>query len=98
MRVEHRAEARDDIYHAAEFYEDQCRGLGNEFVDAVFSDLATLEQQAGVHRVIADCNRKLTTRLPFGIYYRVMESVIDVVAVLDCRQNPEMRNQRLRDA
>ena len=98
MHVELRAEARDDIYHAAAFYNEQCQGLGQEFVETIFSDLITLERQAGVHPTIAGCHRKLTTRFPFGIYYRVLDSVIDVVAVLDCRQNPETRNQRLRDA
>ena len=96
MRVELRVEARNDIYHAAEFYDDQCEGLGDEFVETIFSDLVTLERQAGIHRLIAGCHRKLTTRFPFGIYYRVLESVVDVVAVLDCRQNPETRDKRLK--
>ena len=44
MRVELRVEARNDIYHAAEFYDDQCEGLGDEFVETQFSDLVTLER------------------------------------------------------
>lgn len=67
MRVELRVEARDDIFLAASFYDDQRDGLGDEFVESVFSDLKTLERHAGIHRVISGCHRKLTSRFPFGI-------------------------------
>ncbi|MFT7640325.1 MAG: plasmid stabilization system protein ParE [Pirellulaceae bacterium] len=95
MRVELRTEARNDIFDAASFYEIQREGLGNEFVESVFADLAVLELQAGVHRKINGCHRKLTTRFPYGIYYLVDSSIVDVVAILHCRENPETRDERL---
>ncbi len=95
MHVELRAEARNDILEAASFYDDQRVGLGDEFIESVFSDLAILEKQAGVHRTFGRCHRKLTTRFPYGIYYLVTESIIDVVAILDCRQNPHATDERI---
>jgi plasmid stabilization system protein ParE len=96
MHVELRTEARNDIFEAASFYETQREGLGDEFIESVFADLDILEQQAGVHRTINGCHRKLTTRFPYGIYYLVDNPIVDVVAILDCRQNPVTRDERLK--
>jgi hypothetical protein len=43
MHVELRVEARQDIFDAAEFYESQSTGLGQDFVDSIFQDLFRLE-------------------------------------------------------
>jgi hypothetical protein len=70
MHVELRTEARNDIFEAASFYETQREGLGDEFIESVFADLDILEQQAGVHRTINGCHRKLTTRFEVDPNYR----------------------------
>jgi len=98
MRVELRAEARNDVYDAAAFYEAQREGFGDEFIESIFADLADLERQAGLHRIIGGCHRKLATRFPYGIYYLVTIAAVDVVAILDCRGNPRTRDERLRNA
>lgn len=96
MQVELRTDARNDIFDAASFYATQREGLGDEFIDSVFADLDTLELQAGVHPIVNGCHRKLTTRFPCGIYYLVATHIVDVVAILDCRQNPATRAERLK--
>jgi len=95
MRVELRVEARRDLLQAAGFYEQQREGLGGFFADRLFEDLARLEREAGIHERVFGLHRKLSRRFPYAIYYRIDASVIDVVAVLDCRQDPDSVSQRL---
>ena len=40
-------------------------------------------------------HRKLSMKFPFAIYYKAEGSVIDVVAVLDCRGDPDAVAERL---
>ncbi len=95
MRVDLRVEARNDLTDAAAFYEDQRDGLGDHFIDCLFSDLESLESQGGIHEIDYGLHRALSERFPFAIYYRVADSVVDVVTILDCRRDPEAIAQRL---
>ena len=95
MRVELRIEARRDLLDGAWFYEQQREGLGTYFADRLFEDLERLEGEAGIHEVAFGLHRKLSRRFPFAIYYKIASSVIDVVAVLDCRRDPESIAKRL---
>ena len=95
MNVELRVEARDDLTNAAAFYDGQRDGLGDHFIESLFSDLSSLESEAGIHEVVYGLHRKLAGRFPFAIYYHVADSVIDVVAILDCRRDPEAIARRL---
>jgi plasmid stabilization system protein ParE len=96
MRVELRAEARRDLVEGAAFYEQQRDGLGDYFVDSLFGDLERLQGEAGIHERAYGLHRKLSKRFPFAIYYRVDGPIIDVVAILDCRRDPEWTAERLR--
>lgn len=96
MRVELRVEARRDLLEGAWFYEQQREGLGDYFTDCLFEDLDRLESEARIHAKVFGLHRKLSKRFPFAIYYRIEESVIDVVAILDCRRDPETIEARLR--
>lgn len=96
MRVELRVEARDDLTEAAAFYEAQRDGLGDYFIDCLFVDLQSLEYQAGIHQTVFGLQRKLAERFPFAIYYQVSEPIIDIVAVLDFRRDPDTVARRLR--
>jgi hypothetical protein len=95
MVVELRVEARRDLLDGARFYERQREGLGAYFTDRLFEDLERLEGEAGIHETVFGLHRKLARRFPFAIYYRITSSIIDVVAVLDCRRDPETISNRL---
>jgi hypothetical protein len=96
MRVELRIEARLDLTVGAGFYERQREGLGDYFLDCLFADLEDLESQAGVHEIVYGLHCKPSKRFPFAIYYRVASDIVDVVAVLDCRQSPKEIERRLK--
>jgi plasmid stabilization system protein ParE len=63
--------------------------LGEYFFDSVFADIDSLALYGGMHLQILGYHRRLATRFPFAIYYR-LNSTNEVVVyrVLDCRQDP----------
>ena len=95
MRVELRDEARDDLVDGAVFYGDQSPGLDDHFLNCLRADLKKLETTAGIHETYRGFHRSLSDRFPFAIYDHVAEGVVDVVAILDCRQDPDATNERL---
>jgi len=85
-----------DLMAGFRFYEMQAEGLGGYFLDSLYSDIDSLMLHAGIHRVVfGKYHRLLSHRFPFAIYYRIVNDTVDVVAVLDCRQNPKRMQRRL---
>lgn len=95
MRVELRDEARGDLLDGAAFYAEQSTGLDDYFLECIRSDLNRLETTAGIHEVYRGFHRSLSQRFPFAIYYAFESDFADVVAILDCRQNPGTTLERL---
>jgi len=88
MRVEVLDEAEQDLVDGAHFYEAKEPGLGQYFLDSLFSDVDSLQLHAGIHPVHFGYHRLLSKRFPYAVYYRVEGNVARVWAVLDCRQDP----------
>lgn len=95
MHVELRDEAREDLVDGALFYARQSPGLESHFLECLRSDLKSLESSAGVHERFREFHRKLSQRFPFAIYYLVANESVDVVAILDCREDPASTAERL---
>jgi len=95
MRIEVLDEAEQDLVDGARFYEAQELGLGQYFLDSLFSDVDSLQLYAGIHVVRFGFPRLLSQRFPYAVYYRVEGNVAQVWAVLDCRQDPEKIEKRL---
>ena len=96
MRIEILESARDDLRLGHLFYEQQRAGLGNYFLDTLFSDIESLLITGGVHPIYFDrYHRLLSKRFPFAVYYRKEGEVVRVYAVLYCRRDPEETQKRL---
>jgi hypothetical protein len=59
MRIEILSDAEDDIIAGARFYERQGAGLGEYFLDPIYSDIDSLLIYAGIHRVVFGFYRAL---------------------------------------
>ena len=88
--------ALDDLEAGRRFYERQQVGLGEYFLDSLFSDIDSLLLYAGIHQKVFGYYRTLSRRFPYAIYYRVEGEDIQVWRVLDCRQNPASITERLK--
>jgi plasmid stabilization system protein ParE len=56
-----------------------------------------LESQAGIHELVFGLHRKLSRRFPYAIYYNVDTMTVDVVAILDCRRNPQSTKTQIEN-
>jgi plasmid stabilization system protein ParE len=85
-----RAEARDELEEAYNWYEDQKAGLGEEFLDCVDDTLDRIEQRPESYVVVfQDFRRAIVDRFPYVIYYRIISSRIIVIAIAHGKRSPE---------
>ena len=95
MKIRILPEAEHDLEIGADFYESQRDRLGRYFNDCLLTDIDSLLLYAGVHQRQFGLHRCMSKRFPFAIYYGVEDEVIEVYAVLDCRQEPSKIEARL---
>jgi hypothetical protein len=98
MRIEILSEAEDDLVAGAKFYERKRAGLGEYFLNSLYSDIDSLLLYAGIHRLIFGFHRALSKRFPFAIFYRFDRDseLVRVYRVLDLRRDPLWIRDRLR--
>lgn len=96
MNVQVLDEATVDLADGYHFYERQAEGLGDYFLDSLWSDINSLRLYAGIHVIYHGYYRLLSRRFPYAVYYRVDDGVARVRAVLDCRRDPDWTSKRLR--
>lgn len=89
MNVEVRNETHWDIAEGVAFYDKQNYGAGDYFYQRIFEDIDSLSESAGIHETHFGYHRKIASHHPFLIYYRMVASGVEVVAVLDGRSRPE---------
>jgi plasmid stabilization system protein ParE len=90
-----RPEAEQDIEEAADWYEQQRSGLGNDFLDEVMRTFSKISAQPALYPTLhRDTHRALTLRFPFGVFYRVQDSKVVVIAVLHGSRSPRRWKQR----
>ncbi len=95
MKIQILDYAQADLEAAAQFYENQSPGLGNYFLENLFSDIDSLNIYAGIHLQVFGYFRLLSKKFPYAIYYLMDNTSINVCAVLDCRQNPNQTIKKL---
>ncbi len=94
MTVDISSDAEEDLIEGYWFYERQSPGLGDYFRSCLIADIDSLAYYGGIHAIEYGHHRALSKRFPFCIYYRVDESLVTVVAVLDARRDPLWTRQR----
>jgi plasmid stabilization system protein ParE len=96
VRILISADAEDDLIAGARFYNSIELGLGDRFIDSIFSDIDSLHSYAGIHTKVWGYYRLLATRFPYALYYSLADDVLSIHAVLDCRQDPEKTQERIQ--
>ena len=82
------ASAFHDLADGRDFYERQGAGVGEYFLDSLFSDIDSLALYAGIHRKVFGFHRLLSKRFPYAVYYQFDGRNSVVYRVLDLRQDP----------
>ena len=96
MKVYIQSSAKQDLLDGFRFYEKQSKGIGQYFIDSIYSDIDSLMINAGSHAVYFNkYHRLLSKRFPFAIYYQFNNYTVYIHAVLDCRAEPAWVRSKL---
>ena len=97
MKVRILTSAFNDLAAGREFYEDQGEGLGDYFLNSLFSEIDSLALYGGIHPKLMGHHRLLARRFPYAVYYKMdADGCAVVFRVLDCRQDPAKTTRQLR--
>ena len=96
MRISIQPSALADLKAGFRFYERKARGLGNYFLDSLYSDIDSLQLYAGIHSLHFGKFRLLSNRFPYAVYYEVDGDSAFVRAVLDLRRDPSWIARKLK--
>lgn len=89
------AEAEEDFTEVKDWYDQQRRGLGQDFVLCVEEALERIRRiPQGAREVYPGVRRVVVRRFPYGVFYRVDPDQIAVIAVYDCRRDPRGWQER----
>ncbi len=95
LKVHLRPEAEADIEDAATWYERQREGLGQNFFDDVLIALDAISENPNIYPVVhRQTRRAVVHRFPFGIFYRVGEDSVVVLAVMHGSRHPRQWKKR----
>ena len=97
MRIEILDRAAIDLTDGFYFYETQQSGLGDYFLNSLYSDIESLQIYAGIHRkAYKDYHRLLSKRFPFAVFYKTSNNSVFIYAVVDCRRDESWIKARLK--
>ena len=90
-----RPAAAADVEDAYRWYEAQRPGLGEEFLAAVRTVIESMPANPELFPVVhRQTHRALLRRFPYGLYYRIVDDQIVVVACMHGRRNPRRWQSR----
>ena len=89
MRIKILSSAVEDLHAGRLFYEKQSEGLGDYFLNSLFSDIDSLCLFAGVQSKVLGYYRLLSKRFPYAVYYSVDDDDVVIRRVLGLRRDPE---------
>jgi plasmid stabilization system protein ParE len=90
-----RPQAEEEARAARRWYEDQVPGLGARFageIEEVFQRIASNPSEFPT--VHGEIRRAVLRRFPFGIYFRIYQQDIVVLAVMHGRRHPRRWQSR----
>lgn len=96
MRFIVRPAAAADIDEAFLWYEGQRTGLGSEFLAAAQATIDAIAEHPFRHALIRrNTRRALLQRFPYGMYYRIYDDIVVVVACMHGRRDPKRWQSRM---
>ena len=90
-----RPAAAADLERAYVWYETERAGLGEEFLDEVYTSVqAVLERPESFPILHRETRRALVRRFPYALFFRVVGERIVFVACFHVRRNPSAWKRR----
>ena len=90
-----RSKAEEDLTEARDWYDDQCAGLGQEFLIAVDEAFERIRQFPEIYAAeYRNVRRARLRRFPYVVYYRIVDEGLEVLAVLHGSRHPRTWRSR----
>lgn len=85
-----RPEAEVEVQQAFDWYEEQSKGLGLEFLRAIEACLFGITRNPFAYTVakVPNVRRALVRRFPYALFYLVNDDAIIVIAVFNVKRQP----------
>lgn len=78
-----------DVDEAYRWYEREQPGVGEEFLAAIEKVYDRLRAAPEAHQLVhGDVRRALPKRFPYGVFYRVLEDRVEIIAVYHTSRDP----------
>ncbi len=91
-----RPEAEDDLIDVYNWYEEQSRGLGMDFLRCIDASLNSIQHYPEMYQKIhKNIRRTFIRRFPYGIFYLVDEDKIVILAILHVKRDPKLWKKRI---
>jgi toxin ParE1/3/4 len=91
-----RPEAQADLLAARDWYNRHRADLGQEFAEAVEQLLARIEILPELYpAVLRNVRRGKLRKFPYVVYYQVLASRVEVIAILHGSRNPQIWQDRV---
>lgn len=95
MKLVLRPFVQRDLDEAARWYEEQQPGLRETFLRAVEDTLDRIEANPHLYPAVRpNVRRAALRRFPYGVYYRLVNDEIQVLAVVHDARNPSVWQRR----
>ena len=95
-RIIIRPEAEDDLIDEYNWYEEQSKGLGFDFLRCIDASLNSIKHYPKMYRKIyKNIHRAFIRRFPYGIFYLIDEDKIVVLAILHAKRDPKLWKKRI---
>lgn len=90
MRYSFHPEAKEELREAAHFYESNKKDLGFRFTEEVENTVQKILKNPLLPRTTTICDvRKWRVRVfPYGVYYRIKDDVVQIIAVMHLHRRP----------
>jgi plasmid stabilization system protein ParE len=96
LRVNVRPAAQHDLDEAARWYESHRAGLGDEFLDEFLATTSRIGEAPLAYPEIGRAARRaMLRRFPFGVFYRIADDSVVVVAVMHSSRHPRRWMRRV---
>lgn len=83
--------ATSELERAAFWYEEQRKGLGSEFMNAVEAVFASIQRTPMLYpKIHGEARRALIKRFPFGIVFELFDRTIVVLSIFHLKRRPEV--------
>ena len=96
MNVIYHPDAEDEMIATAKYYEDQVNGLGIKFLNDLDETVDDIVKSPETWFTLEDdIQRHQFTHFPFAILYRIIDSKIRILAVMNLHQEPDYWKNRI---